>query len=618
MFDHDPYRIHSFQGVYDRGEDEVCPKDHFIQAQNLSFTRYGVQTREGTLQSLGIASVRRMDILRRPGEAQRLLILNTSGELFDSTNLGTPILTIAAMTDFSVVVISGRAYITPHNGLTGLPGEKVYVYLGSGQARAAAGTSPSGSTIVAANSSVSGTVEAGTHGFGVAYETNTGYITGPGGFVSLVSSGGKKVDVSAIPLGPSHVVARHIIATKLLLDFKNDFQNQDWFFVPGGRVANNTDTTVTVDFFDADLQADANYLFDQLDEIPAGVGIGDYRGHMVCWGSDANSSTCYVSKVGEPESTDGAEGFFNANPGDAGSGIRNCTEYRGSLIIQKDRRTYITTDNSENAAFWEVTLLDASVGAECHTVAKIGDFGSVVQDILLIADRSGLRLFNGTFLDDPLSYKIDDLWSRINGGQFHKVSVVVDPVAAKIYCAVPLDGAVDPSHVFVCDYNEGMDPDKVKWCPWVFPKAPTSIVVDTAVATKINYFRFGSIEGGVFDLSPVEFNDSGIGIDHFMEFPFLPLHEDEKEEGFYHYAGIRLRAKGIGNVQISLRNQDNTLTTNPVGISLIPAPGRSTVRKFNFKAEKCAVKLRLSDFNERIYVNSFTLLYQWWASEVTA
>ena len=103
----------------------------------------------------------------------------------------------------------------------------------------------------------------------------------------------------------------------------DDYENSEWFFAPEGRIPDNTTTSKTLSYFDADLVDQADYILEQLPTIPAGVGITSYQGSMVVWGEDANQSTVRVSKAGEPESFNAVEGFTQVEPANGG-GVRNC------------------------------------------------------------------------------------------------------------------------------------------------------------------------------------------------------------------------------------------------------------------------------------------------------
>jgi len=603
MRDHEPLVIGSFRGTFDRGEDDTCPIGFFTDSKNIRFIKGGVKTRYGSAQSITIATVKRAAVYKIAGQAQRLLILDNTGKLYDSTNLVTPILNIAAMTDFSMVSIFDRAYITPHDGVTGLPGEKVYVYTGAGVARTAAGTAPSGFTLGAADSAGSGSVEAGIHIFGVAYETASGFITAPGGFKEFTSVGSKKVDLSLLPIGGSSVVARLIVATKkLAATAAGDFDNQTYFLVPGGRVGNNVDTTVTVNFFNADLSDDATYLLEEVAEIPAGVGIGLYRGRMIVWGENANQAVVRVSTKGKPESFNSVEGFITVNPGDSGGGVKNCTEYRNQLLMCKSQRTYFSVDNDNEAAFWEVGSIDMSVGTECHGFGRSLDFGENIEDHLFVADRAGLRLFNGIFSEvNVLTYNIDDIWGRINEPYFNTVEVAVDPIEALIYIAVPLDASTAPNVILFGDYSEGLSLEAIRWTVWDFPKDTQTVVVD--VVSSVTVMKFGAPDGNIYAMDTALTLDFNNAIESYTEFPFLPF--GEFDDVINHFTGVRLRVKGSGILQITGKGLDSGATFTASSIILSASPGKPYFKGFNFVSERCSVKLRMNLVNEEFILTRF-------------
>jgi len=609
MRDHPPLVVDAFRGTFDRGEDEVCPAGFFLSSLNYRFTKGGIQTREGSSYDVLAApltsaiKVKRMELYERTGEAQRLLILNDVGQIWDSVT-GLMILSIPTMTDFSCTVMYERAYITPHNSVTGLPGEKVYVYEGSGSARPAGGSGPSTTPIVAANSASSGKVDSGVRFYGVAFESATGFISTLGGFVSLESPGEHKVDLSSIPLGPAGTVARVLVATKEILpENAQAFDAQTYYFIPDGRIPNNTGSTITVDFYDADLMDDASYLLEQLSEIPAGVGIGQYKSSLIVWGENLNPSIVRVSKPGEPEAHNGAEGYLTVYPG-IGGGIKNCTEYRNQIIICKAHRTYASLGNDDSPAFWEVGEVDGSVGTECHGIGQILNIGSNVEDRIFIADRAGLRLFVGTYSDDYiLSYNVDDIWGRITPTAFNQVEVQVDAINFFIYVALPLDGALTPNYILYGDYSEGLGEETIRWTLWKFPVVPTSIVVALVGDTPV--FKFGSINSGVVKLDFSTKLDLGVRIDNIIKFPLFPV--GGEDELINHYTGIALRARGAGLLDIYCEGLDAVNVLQAQSLVLSERPGRVLWRGFNFTAGHCSVTLVQPNVDSWMIMTKFIL-----------
>lgn len=604
--DHDPIVLKDIRGLFDRGEEESVPRGYFLTSQNNKFLKNGVKTREGSSKIHTISSVKRQAIYKRTGEAQRLLLLDGAGNIFDSTNLAAPILTIVGMTDFSAQTIFNRAYITPHNGVTGLPGEVVYVYNGSGTARAAAGAAPTGFTLTLADSATSGHVETGIHLVGVAFETDSGYLTAPGGFQFLNSVGGKKLNVDLLPIGPATTAARVLVATKAMTIFNGDFLHQTYYFIPNGRVAGNVATNIldTLSFYDADLEDDASYLLDQIGTIPAGVGIGLYNARMIVWGENANQSIVRVSVSAEPESFDAGVGFLTVNPGDSGNGVKNCWEFRKQLICQKSKRSYVTKDNDNDAAFWPVDKFDDSIGTEPHGVAKIMDFGEVIEDKVLIGSPNGLQVFDGTFSQTPLTYSIDDIWARITKLYFHTIEICINPYDYEVFVAVPLDGATSPNYVLYGDFTEGLSADKIKWDLWKFPNPATTVVVDLDSINKEASFRYGCAAGNVFKLDTSVLNDNGTAIDSWVEFSLLP---DDAPDVTRHFTGIGVRVKGSGTLLGTYKGLDGVGAASLENTTLVTAPGYTTFVGMNFQNERCSVKLRVNGGTDYYIITKFTI-----------
>jgi hypothetical protein len=151
--------------------------------------------------------------------------------------------------------------------------------------------------------------------------------------------------------------------------------------------------------------------------------------------------------------------------------------------------------------------------------------------------------------------------------------------------------------------------------PWAFPVTPQSILVDTNNTTKLPVFKFAGRSGNVYQIDPLEDNDFGTAIDHWVELAFFPHEYDKKtKEGIYHFGGVSLRARGVGSLAITLRNQDSTLTLTPVAITLSASPGSDMLRLFDFVAQKCAVKLRVNEASGELILTRATILSKWlWA-----
>jgi hypothetical protein len=601
MRDHKPIIVNDFRGIFDRGEDESVPSGYFIDSKNNRFLRRGVKTREGSSLRYNITGkIRRMEVFKKTGEASRLIILDDAGNLYDFINSNFPILHVDNMIDFSMVTVYNRAYITPHNGKTGLPGGVVYTYNGSGSARPAAGGKPyiGGGAILPAVSTTSGHVEKGTHAVGVAYLTDTGFISGIGMFAKVDCPGDRKLDISGLPIGPSGTVGRVLVSTRVIKDFNDDYDNQTYYFIPDGLINDNTATSLLnkLDFYDADLFDDASYLLDQLEFIPAGVGIGMYNSRLIVWGEDANSSIVRVSKQAEPEAMNGADGFATINPGDADTGLRNCFDYNGMLICQKSNRSYYTNDNSLPAATWAVPkAFDAGIGSEPHAVAQVMDYGHELEGIVVTAHHTGIRVFNGTLTQTPLTYNIDDLWSRINKNYFYKVELNINSVDYELFVVVPIDGATDPNCIFYADFNEGLDFENIKWDVWYFGVDTWTMAIERDTNEGDAIVEFAGLSGGIQKLDKTKKSDMIGLIFNFVQFPLHPL---DKDDQVYHFTGAQIRAMGAGDMTVEVTGLDNVDFADGEILTLATAPGKPYFSGFNFNSEHASVKLQVHNTNE--------------------
>lgn len=489
--DHSPNPINSYNGLFRRGDVDSCPRDHFSNCDNIDFEQSGFRTRYGFDTYLPVPNIRRFYTFTQES-GQSLLVLDNDGNIYDtgSATPSTPILTIAAMTDFAFVSIAGRALISPSDGVTGLENEFIYVYEGDGSAaRKAAGDPPvtADGAMAAANSATAGNVEAGVHIFAVVYETESGFLSAPGpvgAFPSVTADGTKKVDLSAIPVSPSAVVTkRHILVTKAIYPplYIGNTEGYEFFFIPDGEIANNTATTLTVNFFDADLLDSADDLFDLYDEIPAVVWLNTYHGRLVGGATFDDISLTLVSNIGEPEAINQIDGLL-ITPLD-GKAQTNGQEFRDILYVFKQSRTFAYSDNGDVPSSWPMTVLDQGVGSSVHGIATVLDSGGVNVDYLITCDFSGVMLFNGTFIRPELSWKIHDFWLELDRDFFKYIQIVNDSVSQKLYLSLP------DRHMLLGDYQNGLTPKDIRWSPWSTNMAITAVgLIDT------NTLIVGSLE----------------------------------------------------------------------------------------------------------------------------
>ena len=602
--DHAPIVISEIQGLFDRSElmDSV-PADHLIVADNIAYTERGFRTRSGS-QKLHevVGGVRRFCSYKRLDEVARLLILNDSGQLYDSTNLGIPILSIVGMIDFSAAQFYNRIYITPHDRNKGIENETIYVYDGT-TCRAAGGAAPTGA-ITCVNSALSGHVEQGTHLFAVSFETESGYITKPGPSIygSVLADGTHAVDISGIPTGPVGTVARRILATRRIAEYNLNQDGWIFYFVPTGRITNNTDTTVTVDFYDADLVLEADYLFDQLDRIPAGVGIGIYTDSLIVWGEFREPSTVRISKQNDPEGFDAVAGYITVAPNEAG-GVKNCIQFRDNLYILKSQRTFSTSRdlvNTDAPIFWRVISIDEGIGTECFGAATVLDTAGPNTDAYIIAARTGMFTFNGVYLQPEFSWKIDRTWNFINPTTFEEIQVINDVVGTRIYVLLP------SGELLVADYKNGLAFSSIRWARWTFPWPVTAIGIDVDSDQVVNILLAGASTIWKLDLSYHfdDMNDGDNAINTVVEYGAQSI---VPYGSIAHYHGVRMRAIGEGNLAVTVKGLDGANEALLRSLALSPNPGKYLYRGCNLRNEKCVLRLELEDAGNWINLLELTL-----------
>jgi hypothetical protein len=591
--DHTPQPVNKFMGLYANGSMDSIPLDHAYDAQNNIYTENGVKTRYGSVTGITTGAVRRWFVYKRIGEASRLLILDNSGNIEDSTNLGVPILTIVGMTDFSMVSFNNRAYISPHNGVEGLPGQVIYVYDGS-TCRPAGGSAPSGSLTLTTSAS-SGNVEAGLRLFAVAYETASGYITQPGPaiFTAYASPGGFKIDVSTIPTGPAGTVARRILATKRILIYDGNQLGQEYFFVPGGRIPDNVSTTLTIDFFDNDLVSSADYLFDQRATIPACLFLSTYKNRLVAGNYDGGNSVVLFSKANEPESFNEATGFQVIEPTES-TGVKAGVEFRDSFYIFKSLRAGATLANDlVDASSWNYTSIDRGAGTEVFGISRILDANGTNTDKFLIADRSGLLIFDGVARQPELTWKVKNVWSRTNFAVGYEIQVFNDPTDKLLYIALPLDGATKPNFVLVGDYSNGMDPINIMWDIWSFPQTDLSIGIDINNTTQLSYFRFSSLAGNVYNMD----KSSSIDVGNAILSRYEQVVRVKQPGAATHLGGIQYRVIGNGALEISLFSMGRSRNTLLTNTALISNPEIVYTRQTHFESDRIFVRWECATFS---------------------
>ena len=323
---------------------------------------------------------------------------------------------------------------------------------------------PVTNALLAVNTSIAGYTDFGFHLIGVVYETNTGHITAPGpeyfaGITTVDVT--KAITVSNIPVSPNtYVTKRHLLATKAIRNYNGDQVGYQLFYIPNGNIDDNVTTTKTVSFYDSDLFDDASHLLDNFAEIPAGTVIASYHDRLVSIAEYDNVSVARVSAVGEPEAISQVDGLIEVTKD--GRELTNAQEFRDVLYLFKQTKTIAYNDNGDVPSTWKPVILDQGVGTHNFGIAKVLDSGGVNVDYLLIADTSGIFIFNGAYSRPELTYKVKDLWDEMPDDEFRYVMVINDSQGQKLY-VILTDGTI-----LFGDYTKGLTPKSIRWDIWTF------------------------------------------------------------------------------------------------------------------------------------------------------
>lgn len=126
-----------------------------------------------------------------------------------------------------------------------------------------------------------GSMTVGTYFIVVAFETNTGYITGTSKLnYDTMGAAARTIDLSSIPLGPTGVTKRRIF-----ISLPNSFE----LYNPAGLTINDNSTTTLsgIDLTPADIAAGLPFTdYQNLQPPTAHLGVEGYSNRLVYWGGD--------------------------------------------------------------------------------------------------------------------------------------------------------------------------------------------------------------------------------------------------------------------------------------------------------------------------------------------
>lgn len=604
--------LDDFQGIWSRGNPDEVPNSHLVDALNLRFnTLKGGFTREGTslfsLLPTPKIPINDWFLAKRPHSSlaaivSELIIADGIGGYY-ATLTGNKILTNIGGKSIVGVNLFGRSYFIP----TGTGVSSLYLYDGV-QTRLAAGLAVPLAPIMTSANVLAGNIPAGNRSFYCSFLTNTGFLTPPGAKLPYTNAGATKFDLNTIPIGPVGTLKRYILSTQSGGTIP--------YFIPlsnNGIINDNVTTSILgLNFFDTDLQTSANYLLNLLPQVPSPVAPFAsfcifFSNRLVVLqalfgGSLVGGSLALISRVGDFESFDQTSCYVNVNRDD-GHYLITSFVLNNVLYFCKDLGLYATSDNGQEPSNWNVDLIDGSLSIPTKGVAYFSTNQSPIAGAVLIADKSGLLVFNGSVQRPELTWKVEAIWKRINLAAWNTLKLTIDPITKSIYCALPLDNALTPNYILFGDYSyainvtlNSVNPMKIKWNLWKFPNNPTMIGMVDLAGDSFPVLRIGSIDNisGLIQLDQIQIKDYGNNINSFLQTAFIfPNKSKHKSQDNYvsFFEAVKYNATGPATLTFTgIGYNSNTtiqLFTKIIGSSI----SFDYINPFNFVSQKMSIKI---------------------------
>lgn len=279
-----PLQLTTFGSWITLADPSSVPPGMSPDARDVEFFLGGVRTRGGLLSMYpalgGLPSINGLKTYITTNLVQRLMVLDSLGNLYKETSPGVlsvvssivaPGVFLASTTQF------GREYMAFSNSSLGadLPRQYDDSYFDR-----VSQIGPAEGPLVA-DASDAGNISPGAHQCSVIFVTRQGYWTMPSPPVTWTAAGGKKVNVTNIPTGPSNIVQR-------LLAFSGA-GGATFYQVPATMTINdNVTTSLEVDFSDDILLSGVSMqdLFQNV-ELPDQLGVIAYSQRLFWWGERA-------------------------------------------------------------------------------------------------------------------------------------------------------------------------------------------------------------------------------------------------------------------------------------------------------------------------------------------
>ncbi len=288
-----------------------------------------------------------------------------------------------------------------------------------------------------------------------------------------------------------------------------------------------------------------------------------------------NSSIVRASRVEDPESYDGINGFLSVAENN-GQAIRAAFKLRERLYFVKEHSLHVTQDDGTNEpSLWSIAEVSRRIGTPSVRGVGIG------EDWVVIAHRTGLYLFSG---GEPvkISQEIQPTWNQINWQYAHTLWVTVDTKERRIMIGAPLGAGTTPNTILMLDYHDLDDASDIatrppvnvtytgrkaatdmarKWSPWTIAANSCALIERTngtavvAIGGGLPGVGGGGATGKVYQLSDTQLSDDGSAIPSYYTTHFFPERavEQSLNLGAHRklFSYLTMFVEGAGNLSLT-------------------------------------------------------------------
>jgi hypothetical protein len=306
-----------------------------------------------------------------------------------------------------------------------------------------------------------------------------------------------------------------------------------------------------------------------------------------------NASLVRASRVEDPESYDGVDGFMSVAENN-GQAIRAAFKLRERLYFVKEHSLHVTQDDGTNEpSLWTISEVSRRLGTP--SVRGVG----VGEDWVVIAHRTGLYIFSG---GEPIkiSQEIQPTWNQINWQYGQTLWVTVDIKERRILVGAPLGTATTPNTILMLDYHDLDDADDIatrppvnvtytgrkaatdmarKWSPWSIAANSCAQIERTngtavvAIGGGLPGVGGGGATGRIYQLSDTQFSDDGTAIPSSYMTHFFPERavEQSLNLGAHRklFSYLTMFVEGAGNLSLTsfVESQSASQAQQPLPLS---------------------------------------------------